>query len=110
MAVIKLPLLRTSRDDATWFMENEVPEQGNTPLVTSRVEWSCAQWVIRTLQRMDEKGWFSVTPHELQNRDAYYAWVCQKGAKCEMGIANRVSWPDWVGVMVDGVRVLDGTS
>ncbi|KIY70272.1 hypothetical protein CYLTODRAFT_488202 [Cylindrobasidium torrendii FP15055 ss-10] len=106
-ALVKLPSLTVAPEEIDEFLQRQSPLQGTTPIVTGRGEWSCAQWVIRALQDMDSKGWFSETPTKLADRTAFYEYVrTSKGAMCEMALDNGVTWEDHVGVLVNGVRVL----
>ncbi|KAF8908233.1 hypothetical protein CPB85DRAFT_1310015 [Mucidula mucida] len=50
IALVELPPLMPPKGEVEQFLVVRDAGQGNTPLVSIRDEWSCAQWVIRTLQ------------------------------------------------------------
>ncbi len=73
IALVRLPPLLPAKSVVEHFLRQQDAGQGDTPLVLARDEWSCAQWVIRVLQRIDNLGWFSESPpKDLQDRDSFY--------------------------------------
>lgn len=109
MCMIQLPTLSISYNDASLFFQQQEPSRGLTPLLYGRDDWSCAQWVIRTLQRVMHNGWFSATPSgHLNDRDAYYHYVSRtEGLTYEVSVLAGSTSSQYVGQLVNGVRILD---
>ncbi|KAK0186630.1 hypothetical protein F5146DRAFT_137825 [Armillaria mellea] len=109
MFLVQLPSISVSFDDVSKFLQLEEPTQGSTPLCQERDEWSCAQWVIRTLQNIMRNDWFTAIPRgSLDDRDAYYRYICRtKGLTCEVALSAGSNNPQFVGQVVNKVRIMD---
>ncbi|KAF9021455.1 hypothetical protein BDZ89DRAFT_1071416 [Hymenopellis radicata] len=105
-ALVPLPRLNVPFEEAASFLSAEDPTRGNSPPLHKI--WSCAQWVIRSLQRMKAFGWFTTTPAgNLSDHVDYYEYMyTQKALRCETALKARATFPDFVGEVVDGVRLL----
>ena len=109
LALVQLPDLTESRDQVIRLLSTEPPTQGDF-IVKPPGVWNCAQWVIRCLQRFQENGWFVTSPPgNVADQDSYYNFITvDKANRYAMAILQDVSFEDYVGRMVEGVRVLDG--
>ncbi|KAF8919167.1 hypothetical protein CPB85DRAFT_1277885 [Mucidula mucida] len=106
LALVPLPRLNVPFEEVAAFLSAEDPERGNS--LHFHKTWSSAQWIIRCLQRMNSFGWFTTTPAgNLSDRDDYYEYMyTQKALRCETALKARATFPDYVGEIVDGVRLL----
>lgn len=109
LALVQLPNLKASRDQIIRLLDAESPSQDAFTVKPPGV-WNCAQWVIRCLQRFQENDWFvTPPPGNVADQDSYYNFITvDKANRYAMAIQQDVSFEDYVGRLVNGVRVLDG--
>ncbi|KIK61372.1 hypothetical protein GYMLUDRAFT_58898 [Collybiopsis luxurians FD-317 M1] len=106
VGVVRLPPLVVTHEEACKFLSSEPSNREGTTLLRGRSTWSCSQWLIRCLKRMEEKGWFSSPPPlgiATGNGQAFYDDIRTKGITYEIMIMNGFAGNS---TLMDGIRVL----
>ncbi|KAK0477188.1 hypothetical protein EDD18DRAFT_98767 [Armillaria luteobubalina] len=111
LCLIEMPSLEATAKEVDAFIRQQPAEQGSSALLRGQKAWSSAHWVIRTLDGMAERErrWFEESVGD--QTDFYDYIACVKGRNCEQGVAAGPEFAHaygaYVGVEVDGIRVLD---
>lgn len=97
---VRLPVVNGSQTDVCNTLENASSAQGDTniPYTHSSRGWSCALWIIRELNKLEEQGLISLGLPKWSSAPKFYMETCGRGIQLQEQAG---------GTVIDDIRVIN---